>query len=36
MFLAVRGSGEDPYDSAADPSYANWLSGFWPNIWTAY
>jgi hypothetical protein len=36
MFLAVRGSGEDPSDSDDDADYSNWLSGFGPNIWQVY
>ncbi|GAA5141850.1 hypothetical protein GCM10023340_04290 [Nocardioides marinquilinus] len=36
MFLAVRGSGEDPFDQAGDAAYNNWLSGMGPNIWQVY
>jgi hypothetical protein len=36
MFLAVRGSGEDPVNSDDDEDYNNWLSGFGTRVWTIY
>jgi hypothetical protein len=36
MFLAVRGSGEDPYERSDDLGYSSWLDGFGYRTWKVY